>query len=261
MKRALTITLLFLIALGLAAQTVATDPAAKTADTAKPKAKFRNMAVSFSAGYSLAMGNYRGVDYFNGKSGYASDGFIIQGGFAWMGKRDLGIEIQYTFQKNALQDTAKYVIPHGQTDSLGTDPWMNHYLLIGPVFIKSFNKLNIEARILGGLIYSFSSNFNTTDPASGKINQNQGAGFALEIGAGAGYLITPNIALRLNINLLAGWPVKNRQYYAQLIRWEEVTDPYTGIKQLIPIYSAPVEYEIKKVVTTLNPVLGIIFKF
>jgi hypothetical protein len=69
------------------------------------------------------------------------------------------------------------------------------------------------------------------------------------------------VAIKFNLNYLAGWPGKERQYYSQLIGYNEYIDPITGIKIVEPIYSAPVQYEIKKVVSTLNPMLGLIFRF
>ena len=43
------------------------------------------------------------------------------------------------------------------------------------------------------------------------------------------------------------------------------TSPYTGVPLRrateLPYYSAPVEYEIKKVISTLNPSIGIAYRF
>lgn len=219
------------------------------------------MALGFSAGYSMVLGKYGATDPKDKKSGFASGGWQAQISFDWMGKNHFGLELRYIFQQNPLKDSADLVYPEGQSYTLGTGSWSNHYLLIGPVFETTVKRVQISAQVLGGLIYSFSSNFNTTDPYSGNNNHNQGAGFALQLGAGAGYLVTPRFIVRMQVDFLAGWPGKERQYASQFIRWDEHVDPKTGQIVYEPVYSAPVEYVIKKVVTTLNPSVGVIFKF
>jgi hypothetical protein len=78
---------------------------------------------------------------------------------------------------------------------------------------------------------------------------------------GIGYAISPHFAVKFNLNLLGGWPTKNKQYEARFIGYVNYKDPETGIWYPKAIYSAPVTYEIKKVVTTLNPSLGVVYTF
>jgi hypothetical protein len=156
------------------------------------------------------------------------------------------------------------VFPNGIPDSLGSGAWSNHYLMAGPVFMKTIGRIHIDAKVLGGAIISSSANFNTpnpTDTAGFSSNENIATGFAYQLSAGVGYAFSSHIALKFNLNLMGGWPGASRSYGSQLIGYEEYKDPITGIKYFTPVYSAPVEYEIKKVVTTLNPSLGLVYRF
>jgi hypothetical protein len=100
-----------------------------------------------------------------------------------------------------------------------------------------------------------------TDPSSGENVKGYGSGFGMALTAGAGYAITRRLAVKINVSLMGGWPGKSKSYPSQLLRYEEVKDPVTGLTSIIPIYSAPVEHEIKKTITTLNPYAGIIYRF
>jgi len=221
----------------------------------------RRMAVDVAIGYAIPLGVYSSIDYSEKKAGYASGGLMAQATFDWIGKKRIGIAAQYIYQSNPLQDTAKNVIPHGQSYPLGSGNWSNHYLMLGPSYFQTFGRFLVNARVMGGLIYSFSSNFNTTDPASGANNTNQGVGFAMQFMAGAGYFISQGVAIKINVNYLAGWPGREKQYYSQLVGYDEYKDPVTGLPVVTPIYSAPVQYDIKKVVSTFNPMIGLIIRF
>jgi len=233
--------------------------------TGEKEEKIHNMGLDFSAGYSLPIGNYGAYDKTNKKSGYASYGYLVQVAFDWMGKKDFGLAIQYTFQHNQLKDTASHVVIDGMNNvTLGPDAWSNHYLMIGPVFMKSIRKIYIDAKILGGVILSSSSNFNTPDPTDTsrlRYNNNFATGFSWQISAGIGYKISPHVALKFNLNLMGGWPDARKQYRSQLIGYEKYFDPVTGLTYDKPVYSAPVEYLIKKVITTVNPSIGLVYRF
>ena len=71
------------------------------------------MGLEFSGGYSMAMGNYNAVDTLDAKSGYATNGWQVQLTFDWMGKKDFGMAIQYTFQKNLLDKSTEVWRPDG----------------------------------------------------------------------------------------------------------------------------------------------------
>ena len=223
-----------------------------------------NMGLEASAGYSMALGNYGSLDKQSEKSGYATNGWLLQLTFDWMGKKDFGLAVQYTFQRNPMKNAANEVVPQGIPDSVGSGSWSNHYLLIGPVFMKTIKRIHLDAKIMGGVIVSISPNFNTLNPydTTGiKEDVNPGTGFAYQISAGIGYAVSSHFAFKFNLNLLGGWPGINKQYGARLIGYVNYKDPDTGIVYSKAVYSATVSYEIKKVVTTLNPSLVLIYRF
>lgn len=226
-------------------------------------AKTRNLGVEFYAGYSIVLADYGGYDKSNGKSGYASNGWLAQVTFDWMGKRSLGLALQYTYQRNALLDTAANTIPSGPFKyPLGTGSWSNHFLMAGPVFMHRFNKIHLDVKLLVGGVISSSPVFNMTDPVNGQNVKDVGMGLAFQASAGVGYTISPQFTLKFNLGYLAGWPSKSKTYGQQLIGYEEIKDPITGeVIGYEPLYSAPAEYEIKKVISTLNPSLGVVFRF
>jgi hypothetical protein len=226
----------------------------------------QTMAFEISTGYSIALGTYASGDRQNKKSGYATNGWMAQLTFDWMGKRDVGLALSYAYQRNPFTNAANEVYPYSgrETDSLVSGSWSNHYLMIGPVFMKTIRKLHVEGKIMGGVMVSSGAIFDTPDPtdSSGvKYNKNIATGFAYLVTVGFGYMVSSHLALKLNVNLLGGWPGASRQYASQLIRYETYKDPVTGVEYSKPVYSAPVEYEIKKVVTTLNFNIGLVYKF
>ena len=236
----------------------------QNAETPKA-AKEHHMGLEFSGGYSMVFGNYKSVDTMNAKSGFATNGWQVQLTFDWMGKKDFGMAIQYTFQKNVLNKCTEVWRPDGwSTGTLGPGSWSNHYLLLGPVFMKRFGKIHVDAKIMGGFMISSSSNFTTQNPydtTGVKKDINTGTGFAYAISAGLGYAISAHLAVKFNLSLMGGWPGKNRQYASQVVGSERVYVPVSGTYYYKPVYSAPVEYEIKKVVFTLNPTLGLVYRF
>jgi len=225
----------------------------------------RTKVLEFSAGYSMALGSYRSLDRNDKKSGYATDGWQVQIAINWLSKKDLGFSLQYTLQKNPLADSTRNVVPAGwSSGTLGPGSWFNHYLLVGPVFMKSFGKIHFDARILGGLLVSSSSNFTTPNPGdtTGTTNDiNLGAGFGYGISASAGYAFGKHVSLKMTLGLMGGWPGRDKQYGSQVVGSETYKDPVTGLLVTKPIYSAPIEYDIKKVVTTLNLSMGLVYRF
>jgi hypothetical protein len=223
------------------------------------------LGLEVSGGYSIVMGNYGVFGKENKKAGNATSGWLVQLTFDWMGRKDFGMAIQYTFQRNPLNDSTEFLVPDGwSTGTLGPGSWSNHYLMIGPVFMKILGKLHLDAKILGGIIVSSSSNFSTQNPydtTGVKKDVNLGTGFGYGISAGVGYAFSSHVAIKFNLSLMGGWPGKNRQYPSQYIRSERYYDPVSGLFYYKPVYSAPVEYEIKKVVFTLNPSLGLVYRF
>ena len=224
----------------------------------------RNMAVDFSVGYSTPIGAFGKFNRDDKTSGYAAGGFQFQACFDWMGKKHLGLSLQYTYLSHTFKDTASNIIPDGMKSPLGPGSWTNHCLMFGPVFMTNFGKLHFDAKILGGFMLSFSPVFSTPDPTDttgSRINQNTGTGFGYQISAGVGYTISPHVAFKFNLSLLGGWPSARKQYTSQLIGYEKVKNEQTGLYYYTPVYSAPVDYEIKKAISTLNPSIGLVYRF
>ncbi len=224
----------------------------------------RHLGLEVSAGYSMPLGSYASSDKENAKSGYATGGWHLQITFDWMGKNDLGLALQYTYQTNPMKGMANQVFPKGIPDSIGSGSWSNHYLMAGPVFMKTIKRIHIDAKVLGGIMVSSSGIFNTPDPTDTLTNtyhQNIATGFALQISAGIGYAISKHVVFKFNLSLLGGWPGISRQYGAQLLGYKEYFDPISGLRYYKAVYSAPVDYDIKKTVSTLNPSIGLVYRF
>ncbi len=237
---------------------------AQTAVTDLKEVKDHRMGLEFSAGYAVALSSYWMFESGQKKSGYATNGFQVQVGFDWIGKKNFGMAIQYTFQRNPLENGSNPLYLKGIPDSIGSGYWSNHFLMMGPVFMQTIKRIHIDAKILGGVIVSASTNFNTPDPNDTvgiRYNKNTGTGFAYQISAGVGYTISSHLTFKFNLSLVGGWPGARKQYYSQLIGYEEIYDPLTGLTYYKPIYSAPVNYEIKAAFTTLNPSVGLVFRF
>jgi opacity protein-like surface antigen len=203
-----------------------------------------------SAGLSLPLGAYAGSDEGNEQSGFSRNGFIVQLACDWMGKKDFGLALQYTFQLNPFKNTSKDSILPGMSVPLGSGNWANHYIMAGPVYMKYFKKILFEAKVLIGVIISTSPLFKTEDPAFKTVSDNTGTGFAFGIGAGAGYRLSSSVALKLNAEYLIGTPKIDRQYGAQII----------GYRDSAFVYSPPVNFDTKKVVSSFNLGLSIIFR-
>ncbi len=210
----------------------------------------RMVILDASTGLSLPTGAYAVSDEANEQSGFSRRGLVVQLTCDWIGKKDFGLAIQYTFQLNPLKNNAKDLVLSGMSVPLGSGNWSNHYVMGGPVYMKYFGKILFEARALIGVIISTSPLFKTVDPAFKTVSNNTGTGLAFGISAGAGYTVSSIVALKLNAGYLIGTPKIDRQYGAQII----------GIKDGVFVYSAPVNFDTKKTVSTFNLGISIIIK-
>ena len=254
MKPAALIFVFIFITGTVSAQTVGEKPG---------QAAGKGNVIEFSAGYSMVLGNYAKDAWSNTKSGYAANGWMAQLTYNRMGKRDFGMAFQYTYQRNPLKNAANEVYPNGIPDSVNSRSWSNHYLMTGLVYLKTIGKIHIDAKVLGGLIVSSGSIFDTPnnmDTAKIKTDENLGTGFAYQISAGAGYHISQHVAFKFNLSLMGGWPVMNKKYGLVLIGYRSYKDP-DGKWYTVPVYTGGAEYAIKKVVATLNPSLSLIYRF
>ena len=258
MKRVILVAFLGLFLLVLSAQTI------------ENKTKIHEhqpIFLDLSGGISLPVGkNFTGLDRNNTSAGYADNGYFARVEVDWMGKTDFGMAIQYTLQHNPLKGAAKNIIPFGGLDSLGTGSWNNHYLLIGPVYMKSISKFVIEANLLGGIILSFSPVFDTWNLASKAKVSNHAFGFGCGIGIGVGYNISPKIALNVNVGYLCGFPQVKVSNRAELLT-HDTTIAYNWVTHENDTtvnernYTAVSENSFKKTVSAFNAGIGLIIKF
>lgn len=225
-----------------------------------------NMAIEISGGYSVALGKYTSLNKEDEKAGFAANGWQVQAAFSWMGKKDFGLSLLYAFQRNPLSNSADSIPLENFPDGfmLGPGAWSNHYLLAGPVFMKTIRKLYLDARILGGVIVSASPVFTTPNPGDTTgtdKDQNIATGFGYQVSATVGYALSPRFALKVSLALRGGWPGKEKQYPAQFLYYRYYRDPETGILVSEPVYSASADYQFNKVVTALEPSFGVVYRF
>ncbi|MDP4281962.1 MAG: hypothetical protein Q8867_07390 [Bacteroidota bacterium] len=214
--------------------------------------ELRHFFLDFSGGISLPTGVYSSTDLSRSKAGFASSGFVGQLNLIWMGKKNLGFDIQYCFLHNPYVSGNESVIPEGYNEELGSHGWSNHFFLAGPVYIKPIGKFSIDVLLLGGVIFSSTSFFNEKNPVSGTLNKNVGSGFAYEAGIGLGYNITSRLVVKANLNYMEGFPDVDRQYYLYT-----PADSTSGT----PGYSTVTTHATHKVVSSFNMGAGILFKF
>jgi hypothetical protein len=209
----------------------------KNAVENKTKEK-QNIYLDASFGAAIPLGNYANDDPKDKATGYAKTGYFIQVNVDWMGKNNLGLAFQLTYQNNSLSDVAETVYTYDTTNPLGPGNWSNIYVMAGPVFLKQFKKLAIDAKVVGGFVISTSPVFKTINP---ETKQNEGATAT----------ISQKVALKITLGYSAGFPKRDSQ-----------TANVIGIDTSGHfIYSVPVDISIKKTVSTFNTGLGIIYKF
>jgi hypothetical protein len=228
---------------------IALSQQSKTGPAVSPT---KGVFIDVALGPSFPLGAYAKSDPDNDESGYSMTGGILQLTCDWIGKKDFGLAFQYTLQYNPIKSSAQNLPIPGSSVPMGTGDWTNHYVLAGPVFMKYFNKVFFEAKLLGGVIISASPFFKTQDPKYASVSNNTGAGLAFSIGAGAGYRVSPNVALKINATYQMGTPKIHHQYGAEIIGY--------NYQDSVFIYSAPVTYDTKKVVSAFNLGVSVIFK-
>lgn len=232
----------------------------ESVDTLRSRRSFFN----FSAGYSIPFGKYQSRDKQEGTSGFAGPGLRLLVGLDWFQRGPLGISLQYSNQVNPLEDPSTLVYPNGFPSGTNPRAWNNHYLLLGPVFRHTWNNIFITARVMAGGMVSYGSMFDTPDPTDTtgySSDMNLAGGFAWSAGGEIGYQFSHGPGISLTLDFMGGWPGKSRQYPAMFLRWEPYYNPVTGITEYKAIYTSPVDYEIKKVVTSFTIGLGIVFPF
>jgi len=233
-------------------------PLSDTLTVNKPK-KAKNIDLEFALGYSIVFGDYGKFNKSNSKSGYAANGWLAQLTFNWLGKRDVGLAFQYTYQRNPSLDTANNVNPVG-TDTnyhLGPGTWTNNYLMAGPVYHHYFNRVSVDIKILVGVLLASSPNFSISDPTTKQTVKNTATGFAYQFSAGIGYKISPHFAIKINASYLGASPSVTKEFHYTIKVEKE--DPDGNIYFVDEFQTS--ETTIKKVVSTLNVGIGVIYKF
>jgi len=222
-------------------------------DVKQSSQKSKSTYLDLFVGAAFPLGDaYPSTDKKNEKAGFATTGFLVQGSFDWMGKRNLGIAFQLTYQNNPINDKVKDDTLEGTLFPIGSNHWQNIYIMAGPVFLKRINKFIIDAKFTGGFIISTSPVFSMTNPETRQKENKTASGFGLGVSTGAAYELSRHFALRLNLGYMAGFPSVSKQYNAQQY-WDPV------LQQII--YTAPSEIKISKTVSTFNGGLGIIIMF
>ena len=187
----------------------------KKADTAKASSLY----LDFSVGLSQPLGSYSSVDLKNSDAGFATPGSVIQLNFDWLGKNNIGLGLEYAYQRNPLNSSVKNDTLSGSgkpNQALGIGNWTNHYLMAGIAVIHFFDKVYVEGRALFGFVISSSPLFKTMD-AHQNVSANIGTGLAYGVQLGVGYSINPRVTVKANIEYLLGKPGINKQYEGEMV--------------------------------------------
>ncbi len=218
------------------------------------------VSLEFNLNYSVVLGNYGKTDRENKNSGYAKNGWVSQLGLNWCGPRGWGLGFQWALQRNGYQDIAATTNPYGTKYVLGSSGWTNNYLMAGPVFIKDFGKIELNTKALFGLIVSNSTNFNVQNPYDSTNVSVTATGFGYAVNVGVGYRINKHWGVQVNLGYLGGTPKATKTYGQELV-YIERKDSATGVIYYVPVYSQGAKYEIKKIVSTFNGGIGVIYHF
>jgi len=212
----------------------------------------KGIYLDVSAGISFPIGkSYTKAEGNDPKSGCAGTGFLVQVNGEWVGNNVLGLGFQYDYQHNPILASAQeLVLVGGDNTPLGSGAWKNHYLLVGPVFVKQVHNLLINAKVFAGLILSFSPVFRYIDPVSQQSTNGMTYGFGYGMGIGLGYSVSKRVSLMMNVNYLGGSPKLSKE--SQVITWDSTTN--TNVTSMT-------EISIKKIVSTVNIGAGAVFKF
>jgi hypothetical protein len=214
--------------------------------------------LNISLGAAIPVGkNYPGIasSTNESKAGYAKTGMFLSGAVGFMGKNDFGFGLEYLYQKNNYQDTAKNIHVHDTSSyMLGSDGWTNHWILGGLFFVHKKKNFIIDGQLLGGAVIAFSNVFSLRNPYTLTMEGRAGVGLGWGINAGIGINLnkTGKAMIKFTAGYLNGYPSRSKDYPAQIIGYDSVTTR--------PIYNDPASYEIKKIISTVNIGAGLIFK-
>lgn len=208
--------------------------------------------VDVSGGPSFPMSYYARIDTKATTSGFAAQGYVAQVNLDWMGKKNTGFAIQYTFQNNPINHSVKNDTLEGTSKPLGSGSWTNNYLMAGIVYMNFIKKVYIEGRALFGIILSSSPLFSTVDPAYHTQSSNTGVGTAYGAQFGIGYQVSKRVTVKGNVEFTLGNPSIHRQYNTGIIGVDSTTGKF--------IYSAPIDINTKKTIYSFNAKAGLVIK-
>jgi len=187
----------------------------KKADTAKASSLY----LGFSVGLSQPLGSYTSTDVKNFDAGFATPGSVLQVNFDWLGINNIGLALEYAYQRNPLNSSVKNDTLRGTgkpNQPLGIGNWTNHYLMAGIAVTHFFDKVYVEGRALFGFVISSTPVFKTMD-VSKNVSTNVGTGLAGGVQLGVGYSINPRVTVKANIEYLLGRPGINKQYKGEMV--------------------------------------------
>jgi hypothetical protein len=226
---------------------VFSQEAVKKADSVKAGGLY----LDASGGLSFPMGYFARSDIKSSNSGFATQGFLGQLNLDWVGKGNIGLALQYTFQSNPLKSSVKNDTLSGMSLPIGTGSWTNHYVMAGLVFLHFIQKVYVEGRVVVGVILSSSPIFRTVDPFYSTVSHNTGTGLAYSAQFGVGYKVSPRVTIKASAEYILGNPKIHHQYGA-----EQFLDTVTHTL----IYSAPMTVETKRTVSAFFLKAGIVVK-
>jgi hypothetical protein len=230
-----------------------------TSDT--PETRTRRIFIEGSAGVSVPLGQYKKTDPKTNKSGFANTGFLAQITGDWMGKKDLGVALQYTFQSNPISSSSKNDTLPGRFFPLGTGSWTNHYLMLGPVYIKQIKKLTLNAKILGGIVFAVSPLFSYTSPdVNLETVKNYGTGVSFQFAFAAGYSVSSRVSLKLEAGYIGAFPAFKKEFGGEYLETRTVYNEETHKWETFDVYSPIVELDLKNYISTINASAGIIIR-
>jgi len=157
-----------------------------------------------SPGVSIPVGFYARDQVSDNQSGYASNGFLLHLDCDWMGIKILDSPIRYIYQKQPFEIECKIRYAGRMDIPVGTGGWSDHYLMIGPVYLKSWGKLTVDIKGMAGVVLATSPLFRTIDPAQHTPSGNTGTGFAFSLGGSCGYSVSPEVSVFIEAGYLQG---------------------------------------------------------
>lgn len=203
------------------------------------------------AGFSFPAGaSYPAMDTVDSKSGFARTGYYFNIALILASKKDLKVGLEYCFQKNPFDKKSKPYHVNGSKTSLGSNGWINHYLMPGLFYFHDEKSFSYSVRVLVGLIFSSSSVFRFVNASTKAEETGVGYGIGYGLNVGIGYNISPRVTVNIHGGYLGGVPVYSKS----------ISSGYDTSNNNNNIYFPPYKIKIKKIVSTFNAGAGVTIK-